>query len=82
MKALQNVDANAIFRFWGGDLMEGVPQKVAFSLALSEGVYAESSVELFLYSGEGKPVATSLSRGLKELTNKQLERLIELEQRS
>ena len=24
MKALQNVDANAIFRFWGGDLMEGV----------------------------------------------------------
>jgi len=63
-----------------GDLQAEIPQRVRFSASLgSEGVYNDAEVELYLFAGDGRPIATNLSRGLKMLTQAQLERLRELE---
>ncbi len=51
-----------------GDLDTGRPNKVRFSYPLPEGFVNDNGIEIVLFSGEGKPIATNLSRNLRPLT--------------
>ena len=62
-----------------GDLLGGIPNKVSVSAFIGEGNYEDAVCEFYVFSGDGKPIATSESQGLKHLTNEQLRRLQELE---
>jgi len=62
-----------IVRVWKmGDLMADIPSKVKMDAQLVMGVYDESTFEFFMFNGDGKPIATNLSRGLQMLTVDQL----------
>lgn len=56
-----------------GNLNTGRPNKVRFSYALPEGYANDNGIELFLFTGDGEPIATNLSRNLRPLT--ELERI-------
>lgn len=57
-----------------GDLLQDIPESVSFSLLLAEGDYQKSRVELFLFTGDGDPLPTTLSRGLRMLSKDELTR--------
>lgn len=57
-----------------GKLLQDIPEEVSFSLFLGEGDYRNSQFEIFLFSGDGSPLPTSLSRRLKMLTNIEFEK--------
>lgn len=58
-----------------GNLNTGRPNKVKFSYPLPEGLVNDKGIELFLFSGDGKPLATNLSRNLRPLTKEEFERV-------
>lgn len=58
-----------------GNLNTGRPNKVRFSYALPEGFANDNGIELFLFTGDGKPIATNLSRNLRPLTVAELKRI-------
>ena len=51
-----------------GNLDTGRPNKVRFSYPLPEGFVNDRGIELFFFSGDGKPLATNQSRNLRPLT--------------
>ncbi len=55
-----------------GNLVAGRPNRVRFSYPLPEGFVSNKGIEIFLFSGEGKPLATNLSRNLNPLTVEEL----------
>ncbi len=58
-----------------GDLVGGIPNEVKLSVRTKEQVMSNLEVKLFLFSGEGLPVATNLSQNLRKLTSEELETL-------
>jgi len=58
-----------------GNLDTGRPNKVRFSYPLSEGFVNDKGIEIFLFSGDGKPLATNLSRNLRPLTVEELRKI-------
>jgi hypothetical protein len=56
-----------------GDLVENTPKDVSFTLFLAEGYYRDARLELFLFSGDGSPLPSNLSRNLQMLTNAEYE---------
>jgi len=58
-----------------GNLDTGRPNKVRFSYPLSEGFVNDNGIEIFLFSGDGTPLATNLSRNLRPLTMEEYRRI-------
>lgn len=57
-----------------GNLDAGRPNKVKFSYPLPEGLVSDKGIELFLFSGDGSPLATNnLGKYLRPLTKEELE---------
>ncbi|MDA7641059.1 hypothetical protein N8787_05410 [Opitutaceae bacterium] len=57
-----------------GNLDTGRPNKVRYSYPLPEGFVNDKGIELFLFYGDGNPLATNLSRNLRQLTVEELEK--------
>lgn len=62
-----------------GNLNAGVEQKFKVSKSFVEQKISGAELEVYLFSSEGEPIATSRSGGLKQLTADQLKRWRELE---
>ncbi len=58
-----------------GNMDTGRPNKVRFSYPLPEGFVNDKGIEIFLFSGEGKPLATNQSRNLQPLTTEELQKI-------
>lgn len=58
-----------------GSLDTGRPNKVRFSCPFPEGFVNEKGLELFLFHGEAKPLATNLSRNLRPLIEEELRKI-------
>lgn len=67
---------------WIGDLLANIPEELAFSIKLKEGDYSKSRTHFYLFSEDGKPLATNLSAGLKELSVEELRSIIEKSKRN
>lgn len=59
-----------------GDLLKDIPETTSFTMLLGEGDFRQSRFELFLFSGDGSPIATNRSRGLRMLSVAEFEELI------
>ena len=57
-----------------GDLLADIPSKVKMNCSFAEGVMSEDDIEFFLFSGDGDSIATNRSKGLRMLTNEELDR--------
>ncbi len=51
-----------------GEMLGDIPKDLSLSFLLVEGDYKQSRLEFFLFSGDGSPIPTTLSRGLRKLT--------------
>lgn len=58
-----------------GNLDMGRPKKVRFSHPLPEGYVNDKGIEILLFSGDGKPLATNLSRNLRPLTVEEYQKI-------
>ncbi len=56
-----------------GHLAAGISSKVKFAYKLPEGYVNEHGIELVLFTGDGKPLATDQSRNLRRMTMAELE---------
>lgn len=59
-----------------GDLLKDIPETTSFKLFLGEGDFRQSSFELYLFSGDGSPIATSRSQNLRMLSVTELDELM------
>lgn len=57
-----------------GDLDAGRPNNIKFRYPLPEGIVSEDDIELLLFSGDGKALATNQSKNLRPLTVAEFER--------
>ena len=62
-----------------GDLQAGAVKRLKFNSDFPELLVSRAKLDLFLYDGKSKYVGTNLSRGLKEISTEELERLRERE---
>lgn len=62
-----------------GDLMADTETPIKVSKSFVEQTVIGAEIEVFIFSGEGKPIATNRSSALKQLTPEQLKRWRELE---
>jgi len=58
-----------------GNLDTGRPNKVRFSYPLPEGFVNDKGIEIFLFYGDGKPLATNLARNLRPLTIEEYQKI-------
>ncbi len=65
-----------------GDLDAGIGRNVKFDYAFPELRATSARIDLFLFNGDSKHIATNLSRGLKAMTTEQFEELRNLERQS
>lgn len=65
-----------------GDLQAGENKNLKFNCTFPELKISTGKLDIFLFDGKGKYVATNLSRGLKEITPEHLQRLRELEKQN
>jgi len=65
-----------------GDLKTGVGESVKFDYSFPELKATTAKIDLFLFNGDSKHVATNLSRGLKPLTTEQFEELRNIEKKA
>ncbi len=64
-----------------GDLKTGVGELVKFDYSFPELKATSAKIDLFLFNGNSKHVATNLSRGLKPLTTEEFEELRNIEKK-
>lgn len=70
------INKSAIIRtFPIGDLEAGTPKPVKFESHFPELKVGGAKVDLFLFDGNGKHVATNMARGLKKVSKEELEAL-------
>ncbi len=65
-----------------GDLKTGVGESVKFDYSFPELKATSAKIDLFLFNGDSKHVATNLSRGLKPLTTEEFEELRNIEKKA
>ncbi|GEM_PF-724588 len=65
-----------------GDLAAGVGKPVKFECSFPELRAGDANIDLFLFDGDGKHIATNRSRGLKKLTAEELEEFRNLEKKA
>lgn len=65
-----------------GDLEADRPMKVRVSKTFVEQVVTGAEIEVYIFSGDGKPIATNKSTGLKQLTPEQLRKWRDLESKN
>lgn len=64
-----------------GTLRAGSTQKISASKTFSEQKVEDAKIEIYVYSGNGEPIATNVSTGLKPLSSEQLSKWRKLESR-
>lgn len=65
-----------------GDLKTGVGEPIKFDYSFPELKASSAKIDLFLFNGDSKHVATNLSRGLKPLTTDEFEQLRDIEKKA
>lgn len=65
-----------------GDLEAGIGKPVKFECSFPELRAGDADIDLFLFDGDGKHIATNRSRGLKKLTAEELEEFRNLEKKA
>ena len=65
-----------------GDLQAGVGEPIKFDYSFPELKATSAKIDLFLFNGDSKHVATNLSRGLKPLTTVEFEQLRDIEKKA
>jgi len=58
-----------------GELLKDIPETRSFSVFLGEGDFRQSRFEFYLFSGDGTPIPTNRSRGLRMLSVAEFEEL-------
>ena len=70
------INKSALIRtFPVGDLKAGIAQTVEFESQFPELKVGGAKIDLFLFDGKGKHVATNMARGLKKVSKEELEAL-------
>jgi len=62
-----------------GNLRAGIPRKIRFSSMIPEGLVSERDIEFFLFSGEGKPLATNHSKKLRPVSKEVIDDYLRLQ---
>jgi len=65
-----------------GDLQAGVGEPIKFDYSFPELKATSAKIDLFLFNGDSKHVATNLSRGLKPLTTEEFEEFRNIEKKA
>jgi hypothetical protein len=65
-----------------GDLKTGVGEPIKFDYSFPELKASSAKIDLFLFNGDSKHVATNLSRGLKPLTTEEFEEFRNIEKKA
>ncbi len=77
---MQNVQRSIVRVFPIGFLQNGVPNRVKCKPTFDEDRYSNPSFEIYIFSGNGTPVATSNSKALKKLTPELVEKFQTLDE--
>ena len=65
-----------------GNLQKGVGEPIKFDYSFPKLKATSAKIDIFLFNGEGKHVATNLSRGLRSLTTEEFEEFRSLEKKT
>jgi len=78
-KRLQGIRRSVVRIIPVGDIQPGVENRLKFTCSFPELQLRDTKLDVFVFDGNGQPVATNLSRAIKAITAEQLEKFRQLE---